>query len=264
MDSGCQFLKLLLCRGPSVEIHQGRIDGGEIQLGVGTSEAAHAGEGGGHGAHGKQVQDPAPQPLQDVRHGGGKVPQAAGRGDDCIAGGVQGVDGLGQVGLLAPCRVPEHAGEGAVDRVGGTQTIGMDGQAEVLALRPVLETIGIHAVGLGTEGSGFSQGQIQHPALFHFIQRDVPPAGSRRIAGSLPQQGQDLLAHACSTGEVGAQKGPPALGPWLGVGQREHHPIPHEAEQPGTGWRGHHRLKHGQFIRRKGGPEEAYSMGSRP
>ena len=51
MDSGCQFTKLILGGGFPVEVHQGGIDGREIQLGVRAAEAAHPGVGGGHGAH---------------------------------------------------------------------------------------------------------------------------------------------------------------------------------------------------------------------
>ena len=195
------------------------------------------------------MQDAAAQPFHDVGHRGREVPQAARGWDHRVARAVQGVDGLREIPPLTCGRPAEHAGEGTVDRVGGAKAVRVDRNRHILALGPMLEAVGIHAVGFGLEGTGLGQGQIQTPAAFRFTQRDVAPGRSRGIAQTLPQQGEGLFPHPGAAGEVGAQEGPPAGSPGTRGRQVEDHPVSHEAEQPGTtGWV-HHGVGHaGIFI----------------
>ena len=261
MDGGGQFPELFFGGGAPVKIHQGRVDGREVQLRVGTAEAAHAGVGGGHRAHRQQMEEAAAQAVQNVGHGSREIPQGARGGDHRVPGAIQGLDGRGEIGPL-PGRCPtEHAGECAVDGVGRAQAIGVDAKARVRAFGPVLKATGIHTIGLGPEEAGLGQGQIQLPAARRFGQGNVPPGGARGIGGALSQQGQGLFAHPCSAREVRAQKGTPASRTRFRVGQGEGHPVPHEAEQLSARGRGHHRVGHGAARKGEGG---AYSMGRRP
>ncbi len=264
VDRFGQLPELLLRRGAPVEVHQGRIDGGEVQLGVGAAEAAHAGEGGGHWPHGKQMQDAAAEPIHDVGHDRREIPQASRGGDDRIPRGVQGMDGLGKVGPLMGGRASEHAGEGAIDRVRGAQAVRMDGKGEVVSFRPVLEPVRVHAIGFGPEEPRLGERQVQYPLAIGPMQRDVPPGRSRRIAGTLPQQGQDLVAHPRPAGEIRAQEGLPTGGIRLRVCQAERHPIPHEAEQLGARRRRHREGRHGGASASGISEVGTYSMGSRP
>ena len=253
VDGLGQLPELLLGGGAAVKVHQGGVDGREVQLGVGAAEAAHAGVGGGHGPHGQQVQNAAAQALEDVGHGCREVAQAARGGDDGIARFIQSLDGPGELRHLAGRSPAEHAREGAVDGVGGAQAVGVDREAGILARGPVLETLRVHAVGLGAEAAGLGEGQVQDPAALCLTQRDVAPGGAARIAVALPEQGHRLGPHGGAPGEVGAQEGPPTGGTGGRVRESERHAVPHEAEQLGARRRGHGREGHGGSSHRARG-----------
>ena len=77
-----EFAKLVHAGGALVEFDQRRINGGQVQRGIGTAETPEARIGGGRGMDRQQMQDAAAELIDDVRQLAGEVAKLAGRRND--------------------------------------------------------------------------------------------------------------------------------------------------------------------------------------
>jgi hypothetical protein len=117
-----EFAELVDAVGSPVELDQGGIEGGEVEGGVRASEAPETRVDGGGRVDGKKVQNPAAQPVDDVRQLAGEVPEGSGRREDGIAAGFE----VAKQVSWPRARAWRHAGgtqetgERAVDGVGGS------------------------------------------------------------------------------------------------------------------------------------------------
>lgn len=213
MDRDSQFAELVHTGGAPIEFHQRRVDLSEVLQGVGRAESSEPSERGGGRADGQQVQDAAPQPVDDVRQFGDERAQGSAGWNHRESLLVQRPQDRGVMifsgrdPVLGP--FPEHARERAVHRVGGASPRRVDADAHVGAIGPVLEAFRVDGVGLGLEVAHLGQGQIDAPRPIGFgLQGQVAPRGARQ--GQFLEMGlQDLLPDPFGPPQVGSKSGLP-------------------------------------------------------
>ena len=246
-----QFPELVDGGGALVEFDQGRIDGGEVELGVGRAEATIARRGGRSRTHRQQVEDPAVQPLHDMGQLAHQIAEGA-RGrdhrialviehaDDLLA---QGIDLLPS-GRHADLRGPEHAGERAIDGVRGAVFAGMDRDPAVAASRPILGSGLVGEIGFGLEVADLGQRQVELPRsrMWPGPHRDVAP-GSTGEGASAAEGGDRLIAQSLGASQIRSQEGR-GRGPGDGAGEGELDAVSQVAHQVLAGSGSHRRVRH--------------------
>jgi len=237
MHRGSQFLKLLHPRCALVELHQRRVDRRHVLRRIRTAKTAEPRIGRRRGAHRQQMQNPATQPLHDVRQLPRHIPQLPRGRNHRVAQPVQ------LVHLRLPRRVSrrnerprlaKHPGKRAVNRVRRAIKIGMNAHAKIIPGRPMLKPLRIQRIRLGLEPAHLRQRQGELPLSVHPAHRDVPPGrpGQRHL---VKFRLDDLLPDHRRPAQIGAQPGRPARRrplPRMRMRQREDQVIPDELDAP--------------------------------
>jgi hypothetical protein len=212
MGGAGEFAELVDAGRAAVELHQGGIDGGEIEGGIGAAHATEPGEHRGGGVDREEVDDATAQALDDVGELAGEVAEGSGGGQGGVAATFQ-VRQHGFLRLRLQARgepgLAEEAGEGAVEGVSRPAPVGVDGNPEVGSGRPMLAAVAIQQVRLGGVESGLGEHEIAGPIGAVPGHGQVVPAGSEgRDVGGV--RTDDFVAQNPAAAEVGAQSGPPA------------------------------------------------------
>ena len=197
-----------------VELDERGIHGGQIQRGIRTAETAEARVGRGRRMHGQQMNDPATEPIHDMRQLFGEVAKSPGRRQRGVAERFERLElrlhfVVGSRGqMLGFAEQPRKC---AVNRIGGARKVGVDGDAHVRTVGPMLPVFFVEQIGLGLEVADLGQGQFDFPAVRSLLHRQIAPGriGDDRLPGV---RGNDFAPAGGGATQVGAKPGGPVFG----------------------------------------------------
>ena len=234
-----QFAELFDARATPVELHQGGVDGRQIQSCVRAAEAPETRVSRRRRVDRQQMEYATTERVEDVGQFRHEVAQFARRWNDGVTLLVQRLQLRLQL-LVCRCerrlRPAKKPGERAINRVGGAIGVGMDRYARVRSLGPDLPARFIERVSLGLEIADFGQGQFNDPFVAFAAHRDVAPGRARQWLFTASRS-DDLVAQDRSAAQSGPQPAAPVFRNPFAVraAKRETNAVPDETQQAFAG-----------------------------
>ena len=174
-----KFAELIDARCSLIEFHQGRIDRRQILAGIGAAKTAEARVSGGRRADRQQMNDAAPESVDDMWQLANDIAQFARRRNHRVTLRIEYFQFFfcRWINRLFCCPgFSKHSREGAVDGVARAIPVRMHRQAQVRTVGPDLKPLRIDDVTLRVEITDLGQRQVDGPGAVGLgFERDVAP-----------------------------------------------------------------------------------------